>query len=393
MDSQKSVLYFYSLSVIAVLALWGVSLWNGTVEALIRAVWQGELHGGLPLKTDYTGVPLIDYPVAILVAFFHYGTSGHDEGYQLFLLSAYSALQPAFVWLYVEESRPQSKPKWISRPVVFGLLWQCFGGAISLPLYYANHLCWVSQSNAEIARVSNPYRAMALPFSFLFGAVLPTVIGMAPTWLGPYSRSSAIHQTILAAWQPDPVWVSLILLVLTKIVATLFSDRKLRGNASRDAERRKASQWICASYVLAAISSSMGHLYVITRVVTSHNRAVDVVRMYVPFLSTGPYGASDILVRGPWLFLQYDFIIISLSSLSWAFLLLGPIHSRWRISATSLALIMMTSSAVIGPGATVSIALLLREGHLPDRKFACLAPTVKPGPRCWDGTCPELGDS
>ncbi|XXH00492.1 hypothetical protein Hte_006838 [Hypoxylon texense] len=367
MDSQKSVLYFYSLSTFAVIALWGVSLWNGTVEALIRAVWHGELEGGLPLMTDYTGVPLIDYPIAILVAFFFYGTNGHDEGYQLFLLDAYSTLQSAFVWLYVEASRPQNKPKWISRPVVFGLLWQCFGAAISLPLYYANHICWVSQPKTDIARVADPHRAMALPFSFLFGAVVPALIGMAPSWLGPHSRSSATHQVILATWQPDPVWVSWILLASTKILATLFSDRKPRSKASRDAEGRKASHWICASYVLAASSSAMGHLYVMGRIITGRSQAVDVVRMYVPFLSTGPPGTSDILVRGPWLFLQYDFIIISLSSLSWAFLLLGPIYQKRQLSATALALAMITSSVVIGPGATVSIALLLRERHLPEQ--------------------------
>ncbi|KAI1771892.1 hypothetical protein F4818DRAFT_193574 [Hypoxylon cercidicola] len=367
MDFQKSVLYFYSLSVLAAIALWGVSLWNGTVEALIRAVWHRELEGGLPLMTDYTGIPLIDYPIAVLVAFFFYGTNGHDEGYQLFLLDAYSTLQSAFVWLYVEDSRSQSKPKWISRPVVFGLLWQCFGAAISLPLYYANHICWISEPNADIARVADPHRAMALPFSFLFGAVVPALIGMAPSWLGPYSRSSATHQAILAAWQPDPIWVSWILLASTKILATLFSDPKPKTKASREAEGRKASQWICASYMLAAISSSMGHLYVMGRIATSHSGAVNIVRMYVPFLSTGPPGTSSILVRGPWLFLQYDFIIISLSSLSWAFLLLGPIYLGRHVSAARLALALMASSVAIGPGATVSIALLLRERHLPDQ--------------------------
>ncbi|KAI0169554.1 hypothetical protein GGR52DRAFT_472431 [Hypoxylon sp. FL1284] len=368
MDSRTGISYFYFLSISAVLALWGVSLWNGTVAALIRAVWHEKLHEGLPLRTDYTGVPLIDYPIAVLVAFFYYGTSGHDEGYQLFLLDAYSALQPAFVWLYVEDCRPQSKPKWISRPVVFGLLWQCFGGAISLPLYYANHICWTSQARSDIARVSDARRVMALPFSFLLGAVVPTVVGMAPTWLGPYSRLPATHQAVLAAWQPDPIWVSLIMLASTNVLAKLSPDRKPRTKSSQEAERRRARRWACWSYVIAAVLSAMGHMYVMGRIATSGSRAVDMVRMYVPFLFTGPPGAGDILVRGPWLFLQYDFIIISLSSLSWAYLLLGPIYLKQRaVSATTLALAMMASSVIIGPGATVSLALLLRERHLPDQ--------------------------
>ncbi|KAI2609239.1 hypothetical protein GGR54DRAFT_651825 [Hypoxylon sp. NC1633] len=356
--------YFYTLSCLAVLALWGVSLWNGTVAALLSAVWHGELgQSGLPLKTDYTGVPLIDYPIAVLVAFFFYGTNGHDEGYQLFLLDAYATLQSAFVWLYVETSRPGDKPKWISRPMVFGLLWQCFGAAISLPLYYAIHLPWVSQTDARIMRVVDSNQAAAIPFAFLFGAVTPFLIGMAPTWLGPSSRSAAKHQIILAAWQPDPVWVSLIM----AIFATLIRYQMSRAGANRNQDKRRAHRYVCASYLLATASSGLGHLYVMIRVIISKNQAVDLVRMYVPLLFTGPPGTMDILVRGPWLFLQYDFIIISLSSLSWAFLLLRPIYPKWHVSGLTLALAMMASSVVIGPGATVSIALLIRERHLPDQ--------------------------
>lgn len=89
---------------------------NGTVKALLLAVWHGGMgRGGVVLKTDYTGFPPLDYPIALLVAFFFYGTNGYDEGYQLFLLDAYTVLQPAFVWLYVETLRPGNKSKWIRR--------------------------------------------------------------------------------------------------------------------------------------------------------------------------------------------------------------------------------------------------------------------------------------
>ncbi|KAI1370877.1 hypothetical protein F4677DRAFT_339025 [Hypoxylon crocopeplum] len=370
MDFQTSGRYFYTLSCFAVLALWGVSLWNGTVTALIFAAWHGKLgEGGLPLKTVYTGVPLIDYPIAVLVAFFFYGTNGHDDGYQLFLLDAYSTLQPAFVWLYVEASRPWGEPKWISRPVVFGLLWQCFGAAISLPLYYGTHLQWISQTRADVARAADISQAIAIPFAFLFGAVAPMVIGMAPTWFGPYSRPATTHQMILAAWQPDPIWVSWITLIAATIVASLPQSRKSRTRPNRDGDedKRRAHRWICASYLLAAASSVLGHLYVMGRIATSDSQAMDVVRMYVPFLFTGPSETTDILVRGPWLFLQYDFIIISLSSLSWAFLLLKSTYPKGHVSTAALALVMMVSSVVIGPGATVSITLFLRERHLPDQ--------------------------
>ncbi len=117
MGTASSISYFRWLAVIATLLLWGISLLNGTVKALLLAVWTGQLgQGGIALKTDYTGFPPLDYPIALLVAFFFYGTSGYDDGYQLFVLDAYSSLQPAFVWLYVEMLRPGAgNSKWISR--------------------------------------------------------------------------------------------------------------------------------------------------------------------------------------------------------------------------------------------------------------------------------------
>lgn len=115
MLSLSATVYFRILAALAIVSLWGVSLWNGTVEALIVAVWNGHLADGTPLKTDYTGIYLVDFPLSLLVAFFFYGSNGHDPGYQHFLIDAYSTLQSAFVWLYVESARKQNKPASISR--------------------------------------------------------------------------------------------------------------------------------------------------------------------------------------------------------------------------------------------------------------------------------------
>lgn len=103
-------LYFLSLATLAVLLLWGVSLWNGTVRGLFTAVLSRQFEDGTPLRTNYTGVFIVDFPISLLVAFFFYGTNGSDPGYQLFLVDAYSTLQSAFVWLYIESTRAGSKP-------------------------------------------------------------------------------------------------------------------------------------------------------------------------------------------------------------------------------------------------------------------------------------------
>lgn len=220
---------------------------------------------------------------------------------------------------------------------------------------------WVGQG--KIARAVDLEKARALPLSFILGAVVPAVVGMAPTWFGPEVRSAEAHQTILAAWQPDPLWVSWILM------GTVHAGAWFLGRSAGTADdRRKVHWWVRASYLLAALSSTLGHLYVVGRIVRSDSEAVSFVRMYVPFPITGPAGTNtNIFVRGPWLFLQYDLIIISLSSLSWAFLLLGPTPLGQRLSRPILGLIVLAGALTIGPGATVSLALFVREGQLPER--------------------------
>ena len=102
--------YFLTLSVLAVILLWGISLWNGTVKELLISAWSGSLADGTPLKNHYTGIFVLDYPLTVLVGFFFYGTNNTDRGYQHFLIDAYSTLQAAFVWLYVESERSTPKP-------------------------------------------------------------------------------------------------------------------------------------------------------------------------------------------------------------------------------------------------------------------------------------------
>lgn len=86
--------------------------------------------------------------------------------------------------------------------------------------------------------------------------------------------------------------------------------------------------------------------------------------MYVPFPFTGPAGVPDILVRGPWLFLQYDVIIFSVTSLTWVFFLLSRGPRGPPLSNLGLALALTGSCITVGAGATVSLALYVREGLL-----------------------------
>ncbi|KAF2710674.1 hypothetical protein K504DRAFT_475648 [Pleomassaria siparia CBS 279.74] len=331
MTSRLITAYFQILCIVAIILLWGVSAWNGTVKALLLAVKDGRIVEDMPLDTKYTGFPLIDLPISL-----------PHEGYQLFLVDAYSTLQSAFVWLYVESAREGKKPRWIANPVVFGILWQCFGVAISLPLYYSIHLPWALGANHAMPSVEAVRNARAIPASFLLGAICPAVVGMLPTWLGPARRTSRQHQIVLAAWQPDPLWVSSIYFVLSGFVLPVTT-----GQGDQQIARDWYS-WIRASYALAAGCSAMGHLFTVAKMLQGYtDHKLGFTRMNIPFLFAGPDGADHIFYAWPMALpaIRFD-------------------HHRTFNGQNWVYTFMVVGMGVLGPGATVSLVLLARESTI-----------------------------
>lgn len=118
--ASNTVTYFKSLALLGVVLLWGTGVLNGTIRALLSSVFvTGQLTDADALKTDYTGLAILDYPVAVLVAFFYGGTKGDHRMYSLFLLDAYATLQAAYVWLYAETIRRSDgghrRVRWIGK--------------------------------------------------------------------------------------------------------------------------------------------------------------------------------------------------------------------------------------------------------------------------------------
>lgn len=172
---------------------------------------------------------------------------------------------------------------------------------------------------------------------------------MLPTW---YPRSDEVHQIVLAAWQPDPVWVS----VTQAALVSMFRTRE-RSNTT-------AAWWVRFSYLMAAVSSASGHLYTAGSLLLSTDPGLGFLRVYCPLLFSGPQGAQERLASGPWLFLQYDLIIISLSSLSWAYILVDRQLEKHADVRKVLPVAILIAASVLGAGAVVSLALYWREGEL-----------------------------
>lgn len=130
--------------------------------------------------------------------------------------------------------------------------------------------------------------------------------------------------------------------------------------------------WIRAAYLQAAVLSALGHIYVMMRM-SEESGALGFMglmrRMCIPSFSLFPFGsnsATEILVNGPWLFLQWDHIIIGASSLSWAFILITNSKSPLveRLGKWTILFALLGGSLVLGTGPVVSFTLFLREGSL-----------------------------
>lgn len=110
MKTNTTATGYRALAALAFLLLWGFFAFNGALIAMLKGPLTGRLSPDTPLRNSYTGVFVVDYPVSLLVAFFHYGTNGSDEGFQLLVFEGYSTLESAYVWLYAESIRPGSRP-------------------------------------------------------------------------------------------------------------------------------------------------------------------------------------------------------------------------------------------------------------------------------------------
>lgn len=172
---------------------------------------------------------------------------------------------------------------------------------------------------------------------------------------------------VLAFWQPDPVWVSLTQTVFAALFArTRWADSSETASTARrlpSGNKTSASACIRAAYILAAVTSTTGHTYANYKAFWSDEPGVSWWRMYVPKDLSG-IREGTALVDGPWLFLQYDLIIIALSSISWAFLLVRQLLDPRDLSTLRLVLLFLLGHVLVGPGATVSLALCWREGKL-----------------------------
>ncbi|KAL8284312.1 hypothetical protein RB600_008941 [Gaeumannomyces tritici] len=219
---------FYNAALVAALVpLWGVMTWNGDVAALAIAAWTGKLDDGSVLTTKYTGIPGLDFGLAMLVAFFYSGTDDSDEVSSLALIDGFTSLQSLYIWMHSENALRQQLPRLrrettLSRPILWTAGAQLLGGAVIFPIFFsAQSTSRVPHAEGDLAKLYESKNsalatasARALPLSYFLGAVLP----LAP-WVLPVSQLLSQHQHCVAVAITilSPVWVSVLYRLFTAV--------------------------------------------------------------------------------------------------------------------------------------------------------------------------------
>ncbi|KAJ6153522.1 hypothetical protein N7470_006481 [Penicillium chermesinum] len=244
---------FLILSAMGFTLLWPMMMYNGTLVSLLKAAWGGAFPDGRPLRTTYTGVFPLDYPLSILVAFFNDQVNGTNDGAWLLMLDLLATLQIASLWTLCEANRKVQSRSLLRLFVLWPLLWNMFGAAVILPIYFYV-LIRSTDPKGTAAVFSTPHSQYLLPTATAT-AIVPALVML----FGYKFATDSVLHGIIASFQVSP----LALLASGKILSKITSKDSAVALKSDSNEKG-----VLFTYLSGAILSAGAHLY--TLFVTLH---------------------------------------------------------------------------------------------------------------------------
>ena len=253
----------------------------------------------------------------------------------------------------------------LDSPVLWGLLWNGFGAAIILPIY-----CLLHFQSQQLKRDNAVplHEAKALVSTTLIGSLLPLILMLPPL----IDCRVETQQAFSAVFQLTPVIFVAIQYVSARCIALRTKDRH-----ELDVER----PLIYLAFISTGICSAVAHIYSLATSFFSQDPATAFSRVYIPSPTRVDLSISNKITEGGLLFLQYDFLVISLTCVLYTYLLLEPQsraiksfvladYEQSGLGKFAMMLMVMLTTIVFGPGAAVSFALAVREDSLPKGSLA-----------------------
>ncbi|KAK1597699.1 uncharacterized protein LY79DRAFT_507255 [Colletotrichum navitas] len=362
--SRAQLLY---LSALGVWGLWGYAFFNGMFARLDTATRTLRLPDGRPLRSSYTGLAAVDAQLTLLSAFYDVLTNSLTSGPRLLFFDINYAVACSNLWVLVESRRRGVRSWFLKYPAWAMVLCNVNGAAIVLPLY----LYLVCRSKARLRDAAIPgHQAAALPATTLAILLQPLLV-FAPAWTG--RSGTGLHHGCIALFQAAPAAVSAFHLGLSSVLS-----RTSRGTS------RSSKRWVVASLILAGTVASAVHFYTVAGALLSRDGDSSLTRLFIPKTgfadpvhslsqTNGLPAEYTALLENFHLFSQWDWIVVSLTSIVFAHLLLsrrdgadGGKPGKANTPTEVQELIYLTAATVfLGPGAAGSFALAIREARLP----------------------------
>ncbi|KAI0868939.1 hypothetical protein GGS24DRAFT_494166 [Hypoxylon argillaceum] len=349
-----NALYVLIFAVASVYAGWLMRIETGIKGIPVNFVEQVEARtypNGMPMRTHYTGIEVIDSSLLFLVAAFLAGPLAWDEGVRVqqlhFLVQFFAVIA---VW-NVEACRTRNSWKLISFTGLFVLFYQTIAGAAIIPLYYLSYVL-ISKPDAYYVSSSHvsPPHARGLLFSISIGYLLPTLAMYLP------GLSASTTQFLVFLWQPSPGFVNILLFAAARLLP------------SAPAGSRKGSPDIThvkRVYAAAGVVCAVNHLVTMYVCATATNPQLSFAHVFVPDHDTW----MDSTTAGLHYIFQVDWWGCFLPTLLWAWIAVYDVHRLLLGSAGAAQLVkwavyIVGLTVALGPGGMLAVVWSWREDRL-----------------------------
>ena len=240
---------------------------------------------------------------------------------------------------------------------------QYLGTAIFVPFY-----CFVELNRHfnpnEVSDPSVPYlQAKSLLPAAIIGFLHPYRL----VYFTPSGTTTSQHQTFIANYQLGPFITYALVATFTNY---LSSDHQNEKPYPKNAD----APWIKVVYAFFGMFSTITHLSVIGKVLTSRDRAVNLTSLFVPAFGKIWLvdAAASRFVEESLYFLQWDFILVVLACSIWVtriteimYTVRGGTGNGWLgVKSAALVLFFGIACVLFSPGGVVSAVLYEREDFL-----------------------------